>query len=186
MGGVSVENRFGFDNYPIDIRERDGLYYLMCKKLGITESDISLDKAYEKLNSKRAEIAAQLGALGITLEKITTAVKPDNIRKPGSMLAKYFLVIALICVPIAIVKVYFVVASKFDHMVVSVQNKIKLSVKNALSDPAQMVVMLNKVAISLDQITPERKEEIQSILRSIVESLKPFTDELKPLYDTNN
>lgn len=63
---MSVQDTvFGFDTYPVEIKNANGIVHLFCKRLGVIVSDQDLQKAYEKLNHKRKEVLEQLNMFGL-------------------------------------------------------------------------------------------------------------------------
>src|SRR4051812_6483677 len=107
MENVMTQNVFGFDRYPIEIREQNGIFHLLCKTLGVVESDASLDKAYEKLNQQRSQIISKLTVFGVNPDRYYVNIGGN--RSSGSTFpkfAKYLVVFLLLLIPFGLVSGY--------------------------------------------------------------------------------
>lgn len=180
MSGITT-NEFDYSDYPIQVKERGGLVYIICKTFNIVEHDVSLDLAYSKLISKRKEIAQELNSFGVDIslahKKILSANRIFTLQK-----CMYMSVIFMcLGMPIALGGSAYIIAKKSTSVIASTKASIKSQLSSVLNNPGQLVATLNIVADKIDAVTPERREEMLIAIKKIVAFSKPYANELKEL-----
>lgn len=167
--------------YPLEVRERNGLFYVICKTFNIIEADTSIDNAYSKVVLKRHKISEELASFGVDI----TAVKQNTDASARTTNLEKWMQVSVIfmclCVPICILICTLLLASKASVMMATAKNNIKHQVNSVINNPGQLTTLLNNVAEKLDSATPERREEIKLTLRRIVKFMKPYKEELHEL-----
>jgi len=178
---IAAADGFDLEAYPIEVRERSGLFYLICKTFNIVESDASIDQAYNKLVVKRKQILQELSSFGIDFSN-SNSINLNSGRT--STLQKWMQIsIIFMCLglPIGLLAGTALLASKASGIITAAKSNIQNKVLAVFNNPAQLTLMLNKITEKLENVTPERREELQLEMRKIVTFMKPLVSELQQL-----
>lgn len=172
--------------YQVEIRERGGLFYLICKTFNIIESDSSLDLAYAKLVAKRKKISQELASLGVDIGSSDYGY--DRAHRTTALQRWTQISIIFMCLglPLGLLAGTAVFASKASNILMATKNNLKNKVIAVVNNPAELTLLLNKVTEKLDNVTPERREELRLALHKIVVFMKPLVSELQELSNTKN
>jgi hypothetical protein len=176
----ATANGFDVQVYPFEIRERNGLFYLICKTFNVIEADASIDQAYSKLVNKRKQITEELSSFGVDVNVKSSIY--DN--KRTSTLEKWMqisIIVMCLGLPICMLIGTMLVASKASTILASAKNSIRHQVSSVINNPGQLTTMLNTVATKLESATPERREELKYSIRKIVTFIKPYAEEFQEL-----
>jgi len=154
-------------HYDIILKKKSGRFVLSIPELCCIEEDVSLEKAYEKLESEKEKYFQEM----IASDSQSYIKEPEAMRLKKSNL---FSSLAPFSIKLALIAFIGVVG-----MQVAI-SKIK-SLEHDLSKKAHSVVTdLNN---KFKSMPPERKEEIRMELRETVQNIRPFVDEFKVLLE---
>ncbi len=180
----ATREELDFGIYPVEIRERSGLFYLICRTFNIVESADTIDQAYIKLAAKRKQAFQDLSSFGVDItsgsEKYSKKIHQSTLQK-WMQISVIFMCLGM---PIGLLSAMVLVTSKASGIVASVKNNMKSKVSSVINNPAQLTALLNEIVIKLDNVTPERRDELLLSIRKIVLFAKPYVSELQELSDS--
>ena len=160
------------DNYRINIKEKDGLFYLWCEELGIVVSGQDIAEAYVKLKDAIALRQENYQKLGLDLPKS----QADNLKQKIIPFAIKTAITAL-----ALVVVMGSVSISFTYMLREPLSKAGLKLGRA----AIQNFTVNMEKGLKEELSPEKEAEIRKVIRQAVPFLRPFAEELRPLFADN-
>jgi len=157
-------------DYEVTLKTRKGKYYFYIRELQIPASGDTLDSAYKELMRKKDELIKELEETD-SLDELPQPVSKPSAKqgfdlKNLGMFSLKTLIVGLICgiiLTFAGIELNTVV-SKIGVM--NPGNKLEEELYRAVDH----------------EISPERQEKIIKSIRVIVKRLKPFVDEIKPLF----
>lgn len=155
-------------DYPVQVVERGGRFFLHQPDFGLVVEDADLAAGYARLAAEKKAAAERFLAMG----------RPDLVPVPGKgdegrELVRSVLPFAIKAGLTGVVLVSLVLAAVagFDHALRSLPDRLA----RGLSSGAHSLRLVSK------QISPERRDEVRADLRTMVGELKPFVDEVRPL-----
>ncbi len=176
---VSMTN----DSYPVLIKEISGRFYLVCETLNIVTEGADLLSAYTEMRVLQEKTLERFKSMNL----VPSPPLNYNLNRPSSekkhLPSVKILVITAACLLFLMGGIVIPVVSAVNEVAKSfkeVRNKYEM-----LTDPSVLSKLLVNVANTLKNITPQRKEEIHENLRTIVNEIKPFMDEVRPLLSDN-
>lgn len=171
----SMSNTISLNEYPIEIKQKNDSFFVFCTTFRIIEEGSSIDKAYKKLAETRAKIIQQYESLGIPMP-----AKPEitNRLKKIAVIALLSFVILL---PIITISGYIFITRKASSIIANVEHNVSSKLKAIVNDPKFITDNLNKFVVSLDKVTPERKAELQIMVRKIGLFVQPMVAEINDI-----
>lgn len=166
----------------VEIRRHGGQCTLVAKRYGIVVKAADLNIGFNELETRVADVRNDLIAEGIDPDRLL----PSTDRE-GRWLGIIIPIIAAVLAPwVAIGLLLFVALSP----VVNALNGIKdvaLTVRDvSQGDIAEVgrieTNWLVRTGDTVEQVTPERKAALLSAVKKIVRVIKPFADEVRPLF----
>lgn len=156
-------------DYPVQVVERAGRYFLHQPEFGLVVEDADLAGGYARLAAEKRAATERFFAMG----------RPDLVPLPvgrddGGTLVRAVLPFAAKAglVGLVLVSLTLAVIAGFDHALRSLPDRLA----NGLASGAHSLRLLSK------KISPERRDEVRHDLRTMVTEIKPFLDEVRPLF----
>lgn len=153
--------------YDVILKKKGGRFVLFIPELCCMGEDVSLGKAYEKLEMEKEKYFKEM----IESDSQSYIKEPEAMRLKKSNLfsnlAPFTIKLAII-VFVSIIGMQIAVAK-----IKSLDHNLSKKLHSAVTD------LNNK----LKSMPPEKKEEIRMELRETVKNIKPFVDEIKVLLE---
>ena len=170
-----------FSDYPTEFIEANGKYYFLIRDLNLISSGDDIEKAYRELIEKRDELHKQYkeaGVLGEFPSPKGHGVEPVREKTQyGPFVVK---------TAIASLAVVMVVAGAYSFTIGSVRSDLA-RLKADMTSNLGGIELLAKVGNEIDrvagtEISKEREILMRKNIRAIVAKMKPFVEELSPLF----
>ncbi len=160
-------------NYDVIASQRDGRFYLRIAELNLIVDDSDLLAAHARLERAKCDLFERSATLGIGVP----APRDRSFRRELRAATLPFLVKAA---AVALVGATLVIAAG-----VSIHYALEGSLRSAAQRTGRAAI--EQIIRGLDDmgrrdLTPERAERLRAALRAAVPVLKPFVDELRPLF----
>lgn len=157
-------------NYTVILKKTNNFYYLFIPELSLIAEGESLKETYEKLEKEKESYFRR--AIEMNVEDSIKEPTSISLRKKISIdLFMFFTKTAIISLIIAILLVGTLPI--FGSLINSSINAI----------PGQTKSLVLKFSDKLSNMPQDKKDEIMLKLRKIVQEIKPFTDEVKVLFE---
>ncbi|MEQ8370403.1 MAG: hypothetical protein RIE31_11175 [Alphaproteobacteria bacterium] len=167
-------------SYPLIMRERNGSFILACPTLRLILEGQSLDVLYSQMQVSIAELLERHERAGLSppqpgggegdLRGESTGLRPTRRRW-------LFLPVVMAVVFVGMVAVVAPAA----QFIGEVQSRVREAAAQ-MAEPRLWSNRLIQLAEVLEQITPEREQELLQAIDRIVLALEPYADRLRPLY----
>jgi len=193
-------------DYKTIVKKENGHFFMICESLNLVSESADLVKAYDELQSMRSAFLERCKKVGITppqsgvlsnetkglgLSSDERALQSGEVFKMSntplnsssnnfSFFIKTLIVVGIVFVPLSFV--ISPVIKTVSHLERAV-SETSSSLNRILTDPNQTSLTIAKFASVLQEITPERREEVRKNLHIIVEELKPFVSEMQSLWN---
>ncbi len=166
-------------NYPIEIREHNKIFYAFCNKFNLISEVGTIVEACNKLFESRKNTLNQLNSLGIDINTSSSNIDFKQI-------LIYTALISSLMMPLAIISGGIYIMRKSSNIINILENKIKNTASHIVSDPRHVTENLNKVITTLENITPERKQEIQQMAKRLALFMQPIVAEVNEIDFSKN
>ncbi len=170
------------------VRKKGESFFLHYPKWQLTVEGTDLNQTYQELCTQIDVLTARFQESGFQLQR---EQKPDISQpasKPLSMENFLNTMAGTLGISLIIGLFLFLAIELLGQRFTNAQNSIQ-EIFHVMSTPAEWgktaidgVVL---TASTIDMLTPERKAELRDSLRIIVREVRPFMDELRPLFDTS-
>lgn len=158
--------------YPAQLRRLNGRFHISLPDLGVVASGATASEAWAETERRAQEIFHHHAALG-TLEQVPL---PQGLRRQRE-LAPFLIKAAMV----AVVGVVLLIAASVAFTYSLRDPLRKVAQRTGRAVVTQMVEQAQTAA--LEEMSPEQKDRLRLALRTAVPKLKPFADELRPLFD---
>lgn len=168
-------------NYSVVVKEVNGNFYIICETFNIVTKDNDLSVAYAELKALRNNVLERFREMGLSSPQQRNA---EHLSSHGRLLQKRSNSFPKVLIVVGICLVFLVGISVPILNVVNgvIKPLTGISVKlKSVSNPAALSKMVAHVANILKEVTPERREELHQNLKTIVNELEPFVDDVRPL-----
>lgn len=176
--GRGVENQF-----EVIIRKVDETFFLYSREWHLLVQGTDLNHAYEKIKDEQKLIIERYRMAG--LEHELPGLRPKHsmfsLRRVAGL--DVFATITKALIVCSVLGVFLLLGSlAFVNQIQVLHQKIEKMTSPSPSLLGKVAAgALEKIARSLEELTPERREKVRQSLRTIVRELEPFRNELRPL-----
>ena len=168
--------KFENEEYEIRLRSSEGVFQMWVPDLNLYSEGTSLDAAFSEIVGKKSELIAFYEKAGISQhlpDALASSQMPGEIRK----LIPFFVKSATV----ALVGVMLIVAASVSLTYTLREPARKAGLKFGRSIVNTFVAGLNE--FSEKELTRDREAKIRLVLRNSAPKLKPYIEELRPLFD---
>lgn len=160
-------------DYQIIVRKNRKGFFLIVPKLNLIAKGDDIQSAYQNLENEKRNLFKKYIEIGAK-DQMPLPLKHSPIL--------FFTKMAIIVLSIVILMNLAVVGAKYTYMLARRQVEKELryfggNIKNKITIDA-----VKNLAQRLQDTSPESRQELLANLRIIVNELKPFIDELRPLF----
>jgi hypothetical protein len=155
-------------DYRVSISETGGRFHLHVPQLGLIVDDADLATAWANLSAAKRDYFKRHAAIG-RLDAIPLPAG-DAPRALALAVAPFAAKVGIAA--LAVVCLLLAGIAGFDHVVRSLPGRLL----------HQFTEVSTSAKVMSRQISPERLDQAKSELRTMVEMIKPFADELRPLF----
>lgn len=170
--------------YDTVVRTRNGQYYLQIKELGLLVHGEDLASTFAKLTNKRDALVKDFQDAGLLQElpiASASSVSNGSGRSIGQELGLFSLKMLMVAVTISVI--VFVAVSQVAYTAEKVAAKLETSIGELRKKPFKEIErQLILAAEAENEPSPEKQEKILQSLRVLVKRVKPYVDELRPLF----
>lgn len=159
-------------DYQVTIWQRGGKYYGQIKELGILANAADLQSLWQTLESEVAAMRTRFAEAGIPHEM------PPPLGKQQSAIDPEF--------PRFLVRLAAITTAALLFMIVASQ-QLRTAGKDVAQTFRQEIgisLRLNRIVASLENKSPEKREELHRNLRTLAQELRPYLDDLQPLFES--
>lgn len=165
-------NRTDLHAYTIEVRRQSGVFYLSIPDLGLVSSGSDIGQAYRDIEARQLELVAHHRET-----KTMDRLPPPREGRLRRELTPFFIKAATV----ALVGVVMLSVASL-----SFSYAVRTTLKNDAQNLGRLVI--NQVVAGLDEalakeINPEQEAKIRAMVRQAVPRLKPYADELRPLFE---
>lgn len=163
-------------NYDVVMTHKDGKYRAYLKALQLVGSGETPDLAIAMIEEKYDTLFAELEDAGFKDDLLPTTTSDLGHSFFNS---SYFL--KLLSAVVAIALVFYVAALSFNSIV----NKVEMtaySMSNTVS-LRPLLVKLRQEIMTLSDRSPEQQQEVIDEVRKLVAIIRPYADEIAPLFN---
>jgi len=171
---TSLENLQGRD-YVVEARRRGGMYYLNIQELGVFASAETYVDAFAELEERKTRYFEHHISCG-TISDISL---PREARQKQEL--RPFFIKATV---VALVGVFLFSAASISFTYALREPVRKLGQRTGKATIKQFTGGVKEFVSK--EITPEKEEKIRLAIREAIPKLKPYMEELRPLFDTDN
>ena len=159
------------ENYPVVVTRDGSEYILRIRELFLVQRDADLDSGMEKIRQQARDKIAEQSAIGAggELPRPGGVAREDRETRRLKVFAFKGAVVALILV--------IVIAAAAASFPYAMRNSAKKFGRGVI---IQLEQGLQKAAAK--ELTPERREKLRIAVAEAVPHLKPYIDELRPLF----
>lgn len=170
---------------PVLVKEVNGSFYIICETFNIVAKDKDLSVAYAELKKLRNNILERFREMGLSppeqrdVEQLSLDNRFGLLQRRSYSFLQSLIVLGIFL--IFLIGITIPILNAMNGVLKPLEN---LSAKLAflsLSEPAELSKMLAKAANVFKEITPQKKEELHLHLKTIVNELEPFVDDVRPL-----
>ncbi len=177
------------DNNIFVVKEVNGIFYTICERFNIVTKDKDLSIAYAELETLRNNMLERFREMGLSLPQQRNDECPsshDKLSQKRSLSFPTGLIVIGVCL-IFLTGITIPILNAINGVVRPLQDISTRLEFLSFSDPAEISKMFTKVADILKEVTPQRKEELHKNLKTIVNEMEPFVDDIRPLiFETHN
>lgn len=170
--------------YDAILRTRNGHYYLQIKELGLLVHGDDLASTYSELSRKRDALVKDFQDAGLLQElpiASSIGVSAGTGRSLGQEVGLFSLKMLMVAVTISVV--VFVAVSQVAYTAYKVADKVEVSIGELRKKPfKELERQLFMAADASNEPSPEKQEKVVQSLRVLVKRVKPYVDELRPLF----
>lgn len=162
---------------PVQIINNGDVCGVYCPTFNFIEYGDNIEDILQKVYKRRSIMQNEFSKYNINvLERNGHSFerKSDNL--------KYIFVMVSIIIPLALVMSTALVLNKAFRLFTNTKNVLASRVVAFSENPDKAIRRLNQVSEIFESISPTKREDIAIPLRRTVQALKPFADELRPLY----
>lgn len=163
--------------YIVEVEKREGYYFLIIPELSLVVSSEDISTAFEELESAKCVLFEKHRALG----RLTDLPGPKkNVER--AELKKNLTPFFIKAATVALVGAMLITAANIS-IIYTLQ-----------TSPKKLALYANRVftkniakefeKIHRNKITPEKEAKIRAAIRSAIPILKPYAQELRPLFET--
>jgi hypothetical protein len=172
-------------NYEAVLSIKDGKYYFYVNELQLIASGETLDSAYHQLNLRKDERIREFEEAGF-LEKLPPpAQNPSTLGVSVKRKETGIFVLKSLTVGFMFVVLIIFSGNTLKNILSTLPQKIKSGLKQ-LPRQAFRELDYELQNMSEQKISIEKQEKIRKNLRIVVQQLRPFADEIKPLFFDRN
>lgn len=167
------------------VRKKGESFFLHYPKWQLTVQGTDLNQTYQELFTQIDVLTARFQESGFELQR----EQRPNISQPSSKRSsmEHFLntMAGTLGISLIIGLFLFLAIELLGQRFTNAQNSIQ-EIVDVMSTPAEWgKTAINGVVLTaktIDMLTPERKAELRDSLRIIVKEVRPFAEELRPLF----
>lgn len=163
--------------YIVEVEKREGCYFLIIPELSLVISSEDISTAYEELEHAKCVLFEKHQVMG-RLSDLPSPKKNVERAKLKKKLTPFFIKAATV----ALVGAMLIAAANIS-IIYTLQ-----------TSPKKLALYANRVftknfakefeKIHQKEITPEKEAKIRAAIRSAIPILKPYAQELRPLFET--
>ena len=158
-------------DYPVEMRKIGTRFYLTQRDLNLTAQDADVAAAFESLEAQKKALFEHNQAIGtLTALPLPADVKLRRDLTPFFIKAATVAVVGVVLFSVASLSFTYALREPLRKMT---QRAAKAVVKNVTDEIHEF---------ANDPQSPERELKIRLAIRAAVPKLKPYMDELKPLF----
>lgn len=168
-----TSSRADTGNYDVIVKERNDRYYLYIPELNIIVDDVNIAAGYDKLTRAKSDLIEKYAMLGMD-------APPNRDQASARRMRTTLLPFFLKCAAVAATGSVLIIAAAIG---------VNYATKQPLQDAAQRAgraaierVVRGLEKVGRDGLSSDREERLRTALRSTVPVLKPFVQELRPLF----
>lgn len=187
MSDTEINTRDAGDDYPVIVKQVAGRFFLSCPALGIIIESHDLEAGYSEVQKTKAEVLERYARAGIRAGLPPTGDAGGAPSEPLSRQLRPFAVKTAVISAIAAVFLVWIV-SPVTNAVYNVNTLLRgvmqdpVGIVQRAVTPSQILQAVKHFAVTIQMVTPERKEELRESLRIIATELEPYAAELRPLW----
>jgi hypothetical protein len=160
-------------NYEVILTERDGRFYLRIPELHLIAEGPSVATAHAELEEARGKLFERYATLGIDVPpsrdvRVRSAMREQVM--PFALKAAVIGLVGSVLVISAAVAINYALRDPLRHAAQKVGWAAVLQITAGLEDFARR------------ELTPDHEERLRNGLRGVVPILRPFIEELQPLF----
>lgn len=159
-------------DYPAELRRRQGRFFVTLPDLGVAVSGDSVEDTWRKAEQRTRELFEHHAALG-TLDMVP--------RPAGQRLKRELTPFLIKAGAVAVVAVVVLTAASVAFTYALRDPLRKVAQRTGRAVVSQFTEQLSEAAAG--EFTPEQDARIREAIRAAVPKLKPYAEELRPLFD---
>ena len=158
------------------IEQKEGKYYLACRRYGLIVESEDLEAGWSDLARERDARRALYGRAGIE-EPEASHTNPLN-QVGRSFWIKTSVISAIVVITL------FLASIPLNNAVFSAAGLAQgfIGQLKASTSPKRLGKALEQFAVTIQQLTPARREELRKAIRTIAVELEPLAAEMRPLF----
>jgi hypothetical protein len=166
----------------IEVRRRDGKYILIAHQYGVVVRASDLRAGIEELERRAAIIASDLEEVGIPL-RASASPSRNTVVLPRDRLAPSLVIIVTVGAVLA--SFILLATAPIVNALAGVRTGIS-ELGRSEGGPSIAAIgrsgvdFVIKLSQTLDQVTPERKEELRTAIRKIAREVESIVEDVKP------
>lgn len=174
--GRGVENQF-----EVIVRKENATFFLYSREWHLLVQGTDLNQAYEKIKDEQKLILERYRRAGLEHELPAFRAKHSMFSLGRRFGLDLFATLTKVLIVGAVLGVFLLLGSlAFVNQLQPLHQKIE-----KMTSPSPTLVgkiatgVIEKIARSMEELTPERREKVRQSLRTIVRELEPFRMELR-------
>lgn len=178
------------DNYRIIINKKKDKFVLFIAELGIVEEDLSLEKAYNKVEAEVKKYIQKMKECGLEDEIIGPKKISSKTGKQGLLvflqenIATFMVKLLIVCFTAAIAlsfvadKIESFLSARAEVVISRIESNISSRIAN-LNVEEFLKVKAEDLYNKINNMPQEKIEEKRLKLKTVIQKIKPLVDELR-------
>jgi hypothetical protein len=166
----------------IEVRRRDGKYLLIAHQYGVVVRASDLQAGIEELERRTAIIASDLEEVGIPLQASAALNRNTELRLRDRIAPSLVIIVTVGAVLASFILLATApIVSALAGVRAGISELARLDGSPSIAGLGRSGIDFTiKLSQTLDQVTPERKEELRTAIRKIAREVESIVEDVRP------